>query len=347
MLVEKVFTATIDVRDPEDFCALADAQVVSYLRRRFAGKNRGGSQIVDIIAVERRSDCRIKETDLSGEGYVDVEFRALVMVLGQWDIVTGVKVVSRGQLIVGQSQVEGAVVVSLMPSPEAETVRVDQIVAARVLRAQFAPDQPQATAVGPLLTCDRAAPAYILSADLTRDDARDLESLVAQIRTLLEARAALMETRRDDVLFFESLLYSYALRTRDGAPQTVETPHASDWVGPPGVPLGDGAESVNLVALVAEAKQKGSAPTRGTWCRDLALYRSSPLAARSGSASQARWGNAVATTPRVAFAGMLKTTYDFLKAVNEMVDIYDSAELIEDHKNVWLAMRGAQLPPPS
>jgi hypothetical protein len=43
---------------------------------------------------------------------------------------------------------------------------------------------------------------------------------------------------------------------------------------------------------------------------------------------------------------MLKTVHDFLKAANEMVAIYDSLEAIQNHKNIWLVMRGAQLPPP-
>jgi hypothetical protein len=39
---------------------------------------------------------------------------------------------------------------------------------------------------------------------------------------------------------------------------------------------------------------------------------------------------------------MLKTVHDFLKAVNEMVAVYDTPERIESHRNIWLVMRGAQ-----
>jgi hypothetical protein len=348
MLVERNYAATVDVRDPVDVCAHADAHIMQFLTRRFTGRNWGGGQIVRVLGIVRRSDCCIKETDLSAEGYFEVEFRALVMVLGQWDIVTGVKIVRLGQLIVGRSQTEGTVIVNLAATPEAETVRIDQTVAVRIRLVKFAPDQAQATALGLLLTCDRAAPAYAVDADLSREDARDLDPLVAQIQDLLAARAALMETRQSDVLFFETILYSYACRTHGSSTQTIASPGAPDWKGPGWAPTppADGVEVVNLLALHAEAVQKGLARTRGlVWCRDLIFYRSSPLAAAAPQGSvPARWSWGAAASPRTAFAEMLKTVYSFLKAINEMVAVYNTAEMVEAHSNIWLIMRSAQLP---
>jgi hypothetical protein len=350
MLIEKLYAETLDVQDPENYSADPERYLTTYLRRRFEGHCRKGAYIVRIIEIVRRSACRMKETDLSAEGYVDVEFRAEVSLLAQWDILTGVVVASRAQLIVGKSEVEGVTVATLLPTPEAETVREGQTISIRVLKAQYNADQAQATAVGPLLTCDKAAPTYKVAGSLTPEDARALAPLAARVKALLEARAVLVEgadgaaSRRDDLAFFEGLLYSYP-RAGDGAPQRVESKGAEAWEGPAGYPLPAGTEAVNILDLVDEALE-GGANVTGLWSRDLVLHRSSPLVAKATGAAPARWGPPAGATPRTAFASMLKTVHDFLKAANEMVAVYDSLEAIQNHKNIWLVMRGAQLPPP-
>lgn len=349
MIVEKNYAATLDIRDPEEYCSRPEEYAMAFLRRRYVGKNLRGAQVLEVLEILRRSDCVMRDSDLSAEANVHLEFRARVVVLGQWDIVTGVRVANMGsQMIVGRSEVEGVVVVNVVPSAEAETLRVDQLVSVRIIRVQFSPDQAQATAVARVLTCDRTAPVFALEADLDGEDARALAPLAAQARDLLAARAALMAARRDDVLFFEQLLYSYARSGAEG--QTVETAGpepAAAWEGPAGQPLAGGA-AANLLEIVAGALAEGRAAVRGTWSRDLALHRSSPLAVRvpPGQAPPARWAKARAESPRVAFADMLTTVSNFLKAVNEMTALYGTRELVDSHKNVWLAMRNAQLPPP-
>jgi hypothetical protein len=343
MLIEKLYAETLDVEDPENFCADPERYISTYLRRRFVGRCRKGAFIVRIIKVVRRSHCRLKVTDLSGEGYVDVEFQAEVSLVAQWDILTGIVVASRAQLIVGKTEVEGVTVATLLPTPEAETVREGQTVAMRVLRMQYNPDQAQATAVGPLLTCDKAAPVFRVTGTLTPDDCRALAPLAARVRSLLSTRAALAETRQDDLAFFESLLYTYP-RVKDGEPSSVESKDAVPWVGPASYPLPAGTESANILDLVAGA----GVDVTGVWSRDLTIHRSSPLVSRlTGPAPPPRWTVAAGSLPRTAFASMLKTVHDFLKAENEMVALYGTREDIEAHKNIWLVMRGAQLPPPT
>ena len=119
------------------------------------------------------------------------------------------------------------------------------------------------------------------------------------------------------------------------------------WAGPPAHPHPAGAEVVNLLDIVAGAAEGGAVVT-GTYARDLSLYRSSPLASKAAAAGSRppAWEPAAAATPRGAFTLMLTTVHNFLKAVNEMTAVYDSEEVVHSHKNIWLAMRQAQLPPP-
>lgn len=338
MLLEKIYAETVNVRDPDTYCAAPKTYVETYLRQHFVGRCVKGAYIISVLDIMRLSDCRMKETNLSGEAYVDVEFRAQVSVLGQWDILTGVQIINRAQLAIGKSEVEGNVVATLMATPEAESVKVGQMVPIRVLQIQYTPNQNQATAVGTLLTCDKGAPTFHVEGRLSARDLQVLRPLADRVKSLLDARAELVATRRDDVFFFENLLYSYAGGPREGT-QTIASDNAADWEGPTGVGLPAGVASVNLLDFL----DGGDAAASGYWSRDLALFRSSPLVSRSDEAP-AR--GAPSETPQKALMMLLQTIHNYLKAVNEMVSSYATSTQIDEHKNVWLAMRSAQLPPP-
>lgn len=346
MLQDKVYSETVDVRDPEGYSADPDRYINTFLHQRYVGRCRKGAFIVAIKKILRRSDCRLKVTDLTAEGYVNIEFIATVSIYGQWDVVTGVKIATRTQLIVGESQVEGVAAVSLLATPEADTIDVNQIVAVRVLRAQYTPDQGQATIVGPLLTCDKAAPSFRISSDLTQKDAKELLPLVDRIKSLLDERAALAKTRRDDLFFFETLLYSF-VRNGEDVGQKIETEGAADWEGPASAALPAGATAVNMATMVSDVAAGQKPKTMGVWCRDLSLYRSSPFVTQADTDTlPAGWSPPVAITPRAGFGSMLHNACVFLKAVTELTEVYHTPDLIESHTNIWMAMRKAQLPRP-
>ncbi len=349
MILEKTYTATVDVRDPDNFCADPQQVMMNHLRQMYEGRCCRGAHILEVLEILRRSRCVIKDTlthEPGGEGYVDVEFRARVSVLAQWDILTGVEIMAQAPMLVGHSKAEGAATVaSFLPSAEARAVGVGQLVAMRVVQTQYNPFQEEASAVGVLLTCDKTSPAFRLAGRLTPSDAAALAPLANRVKHHLEARSALYAERPDDSLFFEELLYSYAAPNGLGT-RTVETAAAQQWSGPDGLPLPQGAEAANLLDLVAQAAA-GGVDVDGVWARDLSIPRSAPLTAKGGTESfPANWPEPTASAPRAAFASMLKTVHEFLKAVGEMVELFSTPEALQAHKNVWLVMRQAQLPPP-
>jgi hypothetical protein len=352
MLLEKNYAETVEIADPDNYCAGPEQYLLVFLNRHVAGFCRGGAFVVRVLRIVQRSRLRFQDSNLSGRGYVHVLFRAEVSVFAMWDILPGVVIAARTQMIVGRSEAEGSAIVSLHPSASGggsreEAVREGQTVAVRVLRTQYSPGQPQASVAGYLLTCDRAAPVFALEGALSAGDGAALAGLAQRARELLEARAALAAARPDDVAFFDTLLYSYPRPPDGGPPARAESADAPAWAGPPAYPLPAGAEAANLLDLVDRARA-GGVDVSGLWSRDLALHRTAPLAARAAAARPpAGWTEAVARNPREAFAAMLASVVSFLGAVSAMVADFSSPEKVADHKNVWLAMRSAQLPPPA
>jgi DNA-directed RNA polymerase subunit E'/Rpb7 len=378
MQFEKVIDGTVDVANPINFCADKERHLMAELRNKYVGRCFKGAYILGIKAVLDSSACHIVRTNGSGEGYVDVRFLADVAVFSRWDVLTGVEIVSHQQMIVGVYEGGAAAradedpdaararpgpkaaraVVTVLASKAVEALAVGQKIAVRVVLAKHAPMQPQASLVGALLVCDQTAPAYRLRGALDQSARAELAPMLAVVELELEARAALIETRKADLWFFELLLYAFREPPGAKAPEAKaesEAPAWEDgpvWRGPRALQaLEAGAEATSVLDVVRRAVGGESVPVAGVWSRSLALYRSSPLVAvvrgesreDPGAAAPATW-TVVDGTPRAVFAEFLKNILDFLVATRELVEVYNSRELIDKHLNLWSVMRAAQRP---
>ena len=356
MQYEKVFDSTVDVSNPINFCADKANHLLARLRDKYVGRCFKGAYIVGISRVLDAGACAVVRTNGSGEGYVDVRFLAEVAVFSRWDILTGVEVVSQQQMLVGSFAGRAAgpgpvprAVVMVLASKAVEALAVGQKIAVRVLVAQHAPMQEQASVVGSLLVCDQTAPAFRLRGVLDSAASAELAPMLAAVEAELRARAALAEARRADLWFFERLLYAY--RAPAGAPaapadapaQTVAAwAGGPAWQGPPALQAVEaGAAPLSVLDIVRRAVGGESVAVAGTWCRSLALYRSSPLVAVARAAAPEGWA-VVDGAPRAVFAEFLKNILDFLVATREMVAVYDQRALVDSHQNVWGVMRAAQ-----
>ena len=102
MLLEKLFEVTVDVRDPVNFCSDKDRHLLTELRNTYNGRCFKGVFIVRVKSISQASACRLSMTNASGEGSIDVQFLADVVVFSRWDILVGVKVVNTQQFLVGE-----------------------------------------------------------------------------------------------------------------------------------------------------------------------------------------------------------------------------------------------------
>jgi len=337
MIYTKMMAATLDVEDPLDYSSNPDTFVANSLRRQFVGRCHLGAFVLQVLRVARVSECRARATDNSGLWYVDVLFEARVAVVGVLDVVTGATVHVTTPQILAQSRTEGTVVASVVETPPAKVLREGQVVFVRVLAVAYPPRKEAATAVGVVFACDKKAVAYALRGALTPADARRLGQLRADVRGEMDARRALGADDRKLLTSFEEMYYSYAVVLSGIFAEK------GGWLGPAApVAVAAGAAVEDLLALCDRAAKK-SVDVTGVWCRDLALFRSSPLAARAKAAPKA-WGAPVAAAPLAAVTEMLTSAYNFLRALNHMVAQYRDAP--KSYENLWAALRAERLPPP-
>jgi DNA-binding transcriptional LysR family regulator len=232
----------------------------------------------------------------------------------------------------------------VQPTPEA--LAIGQKIPIRVVRAQHAPMQPQASIVGALLVCDQMAPAYRLRGALDRSARAELAPMLAAVELELEARAALVKAHRADLWFFEALLYAYRAAeaaAEDGA-EAAAWEGGPVWEGPRHLlAVEEGAETVSALDIVRRAVAGENVPVSGVWSRSLALYRSSPLVAVARAAPPPAWA-VVDGTPRAAFAEFLKNILDFLVATRELIEVYCAHAPLDRRLVLWGVMRAAQRP---
>ncbi len=343
---QKDIDTTINVADPINFSADKRRHLLAELNNRYVGRCFSGVFICAIEAVNRMGPCLLARTNTSGEGSVDVQFRARVAVVGRWDILVGVALLHAQQIVVGKHAPRGGPqsVVTVL-AKGAESLAVGQKIAVRVIRAQHPPMQTHVSVVGTLLACDQTAPAYRLqgaAAVLPREARAELAPLLQRVETELERRGGLDETK---LWFFERLLYSYDEKSVSAdAPTAVEAwSGGPSWRGPAAREPGRGAyQSVVAIArrLVVDGETTDMA---GVWSRPLDVYRSSPLVASRAEPQPDE--PLIEGSARVVMVEFMKNVLDFLTATRELVEQYDTPELVKSHFNLWGVMRAAQLSP--
>lgn len=364
MSEERRFVTDLTITNPIGFAASQAKAVKKLLQERFEGRCWMGTFVVSIAEVERLSSLRILDNN-SGYGTINITFRAVCRTYARWDIIAGVRLTTRNQLLLGEPAVDedGArLIVSIHPK-NAETLRIAQLVPVRLTEVRHPPTKETACAVGMLLTCDRAAPCFRIPAGGSLDpkETEGLAGLLGAIRAELSLREELLGTHTKTIGFFEGLLYSFRKEPRPLAPadpsefDEILSQGAPRWRGPARVATsGDSAKNaaapggfvpVNFLELALRAAAGETVKVDGLWSRTLDLYRSSPLAGR------AQHGGAEAETapPRVVFDLLLRNMLSFLVAVRQLAELHGGepgakGSSIQEHENIWTVMRAAQLP---
>jgi hypothetical protein len=234
-----------------------------------------------------------------------------------------------------------------------ESLSLGQKVPIRIIDANHQPKQEEATIFGSLLVCDKEAPIYKLNGTLNASAKSDLTPFLDAIREELQARAGI---DTDKLNFFEKKLYSYNLNSSNNLTNsskskeytTISSEKFPEWKGPEGIKNNN--EIINLLDFITKAIKSGTSVT-GYWSHSLNIYRSSPMImfalsdrAVGNTLSDRAVGNVIEESNITSvFIRFLKNMLDFLMAVRQMTEIYDTEQEIKAHANIWAAMEMVQI----
>lgn len=324
MILEKVFEVTLNITNPINFCTNKKQHIFTELNNIYVKKCYMGSYIIDIIDVLQSSSCRIVNTNSSGNGIIDVKFLATVYILNSWDILIGVEIEKNQSLIVGKYKKPNLTIdVTFKPTNiQANSLVIGQMVPVRVIKAIHKPKESKIAVAAVLLTCDRKTVAYRVKGEIAKSAIPEIQLLFNNIIEELNFRSNI---KKDLLLFFESLVYSYK-----NMPRVTEKITFGEyfWEGP----------KIDIDGKVINLFDTLSMDLTGFWTRPLNVCRSSPLIVQS----QDKPVEYVLTAPHLMIIEIAKNVLTFLTAIREFSETYNPSN-ITSHENIWNMMRHAQL----
>ena len=336
----KVVNSTITVTDPIEFCSNIDKNILSELSRKFIGRCFGGSFILGIDRVITRGACY---AEVSGGGYVDVEFVANALSINGNDIITNITVSHIMQIIIGTTEFRrdvtlpaARVVATIINPVHASAIALGQTISVRARITRHETTKEHISLGGSLLICDQIAPRFTLAGAVDPVIVPAIKTILGDIRTELIARAAFTPEQLTRMAMFEKLLYAFK-QTQDpvfGSLATLaDTP---EWHGP----LAQTSEGdINFCEILTRIADGEPVDISGTWSRPLSVYRSSPSIVRTAAVGEP---DTMCADPSIKIIEFAKNMLDSLVVIREMIDVYNTDEIISSHVNIWNIMTSAQ-----
>ena len=343
MLIEKTYDATIVTDNPINFCINKEHHVLIEIRRNYLYKCFDGAFITKINKILQISSCRIISTNSSANGQVDVRFLADVYVLNSWDILIGVEIERSQSLIIGKYKKDYIEIDNTFKPTniQTNTLQLKQLLPVRVVKSIHQPKHSQISAAGILLTCDKNIIIY--KPALTHKTSKhkngelynlssftDINIITDKINAELILRSEMFKTKKYEILFFESLLYSYKATTKDT--ELIKGSNEIDYEGP--INNIGGINAKNIFDVL-----QNGLDMNGYWSRPLGIYRSSPLIAFTSEKPE----EYILLLPDLIIQEFAKSILNYLVAIRELVETYNTPELIKSHENVWNMMRLQQM----
>jgi hypothetical protein len=337
MILTRIYDVTLNVTNPINFCTNKKAHVLIELNNYYTNKCFMGSFIIEILDILQMSSCRIVSSNSTANATIDVKFSAKVFVLSTWDILVGIEIEKNSSLVTGKYKQDSMVIhVSFTPTNlQANMLNIGQIVPVRVVKSIHRPKESDISVAAVLLTCDRKNVYYKVKGEISKQYLPDIQELLSKIITELNRRKEI--TKKNILMFFESLLYSY--RDCPASAVTRIDNHDTEWEGP------TKAEPAKAELNKAD-EPKGKLFTifdllgmdlTGYWTRPLNVCRSSPFVSMTAT----KPAEYFLTAPHLLVTEFMTNILTFLVATRELTETYDDA-LIKSHENIWNIMRKNQ-----
>lgn len=331
MIFEKVFEVTINITNPINFCINKYQNTLISLNNIYENKCYLGTFILKINNILKISSCKIINTNSSSGGLVDVRFSADVYILNQWDIIIGAKIKEKSDIAISDYEKNNVkICITFKPTNiHVNTLAVNQLLPIRIVKSICKPNYNYIIAIGILLTCDKKSVIYKVKGKVNENALSEINLILNDIKNEIMLRTELMKTKRNEILFFESLLYSY--KNTNKSTEFIQINNDIKYEGLINNIEGLTAHNIfNIIDINLD----------GFWSRPLGIYRSSPIIALNNNTNT---DNYVLTNPNALIIEMAKNILTSLITIREFIEIYNTPELIKSHENIWVMMNECKI----
>lgn len=324
---KRIFDVTLNIKQPINFCTDKLRHIMIELNNIYLYKCYLGSYILEINEILQSSSCILLPTDSTG--IINVKFLATVYILSCSDILIGTELKEIKQLFIGEynkSNMSIQVIFKSINIPS-NTLTVGKLVPVRVIKAIHKPMSDTIVAAACLLTCDQTLKIYKIKGEISKSQLPEIQLILNDIKEELSLRSKINSS---SVRFFESLLFTYKDMPRQNEKIKIGELY---WEGPV---YADKNKTVNIFDMTSNN-------LTGYWYKPLNMCKSSPMIVFSDSKPPGNVKPIKYNKPNTMVLELARNIYTYLKAIREFTEIYNTKELIDDHKTVWDTMRSVQL----
>jgi hypothetical protein len=308
MIIKKHIEIAMNIQD----CIGLYTDVYNNLKNmiidRYKGRCLRQSYILDILDIIKYSDCVINQDGMPDFGVINVIFEAMVIVYTPGEIINNCRVVS--------NEVTSPIICSapytdvvISRNQMLNSIQVDQIISVRVHKVKYTIGGTKMTVSAVLLTPTKTPTLYEYVPSTLPDDFMDyISNITNNIKEILSDTEKLPKKNYE---FFRLMLHAY--KDEQKSPKDVY---------------------VDLLQLIE------SAPTSKCYIgRDPRLFPTSNIIYMSDNIEDIGRDDVNVIhdlAPEQIFATLLDEYCNNIRTVFEIVKIYESKELMESHRNLWM-----------
>lgn len=302
MKIERLLEATLDIDDPISFCADPD-QLMQILRSRFEGRCYSRCLIKRVLRVEQRSPVTVSSMKTRHTGQISVKFIALVIVANPGDIIHGCSVVKTDPNVV-LGKYKQICVRADKNNALANVAAVGQLISVVVRKESYQLDGEVVYAhVDPWQRSAVSVYYLVPAVTCTLAESKSVQKAAEHMQKEISKSAKTKETNPRAWQVFEQLYYPF-----------------SDVISPPG-------EQRSIIEFELSP---------GKYVSRCAQLRDEPVFVETDECPSADTKVVVATSEQISIALMLEYA-SYLRAFRRMCEIYNTNELIAQHKT-WFAV---------
>lgn len=353
----KNFIISILIADPmnPNLSTNKENYILNILNEKYVGKCYNGSYIIKIHEIINISSCEIIITNLECNGNINVQFRAKVRTFYSGEFIFNVHIKKTQLAILGEyieDSEDGAIKTYIMiphgvkfePSPLKQSImsiKENQRIPMRIIDVYHKCANPNPAIGATLLVCDKKYYKYVITSPLSKNADILLIPLLQKIEIELQLRNAIVDNDiKKNILFFESLLYSYQIDHNTTKIINIESSQFPPWAGLEQISSGN---QINLLDFIYNLLNGDNANIIGTWSRPLFIFKSSPMVIYQENATTIDDDITLEEgCPDSVFIRYLKDILDYLTIIRKMSEYYTDKAMIMAHKNIWDAMKEVQ-----
>lgn len=319
MIITKLIETGLNIQDPISIYNDPESNIMNILNDRYKNKCVRGCYIISINKIVKMSECVINQDGPPDFGVINLIFEVSAIVYNEGEIITGCTVVSKDKNGIFILSTEYADIILAGAAKRLESIKTKQMIPVMVSGVRYT--------LGAHKMAIKARPAFISKIPIvyeikppTNDATGGISSLSNLIAVYEEQARELKAHNKPAWDFFEQLYYVYKDKQAD--PSGASKRELFDFIN----------ELDNMSAVVYVSRDPRinlATPEMYTYDSTEALPSPHQL---------------ITMTPAQNVLVELMDSYcNFLKLIIDHINTYNTQELLDSHKNLWIIYRDAKL----